>query len=455
MEREHGDRKRAVAAEIALLFEMARNPWRASEHFLAAAQVASDRFAAREAMAFAKKGLSCLGGVRDQPEIEARELALQKALLHPLGLLEGYGAASTERVSQRIIELSERLGDHGSLFAALDGAAIVHMVRGECPEAAAIADRMIAVADQSGSIVQQMNALMWATIGRHHLGQLHLAQAHADACIRLETQCPASARVITIFDPVVATLAESSRNLWMLGDTRGCLERAERAVALARTIGHPESLSFALVFHGWMRGYREEWDAALGTAAEGLSLSGAQGLVQTRTWHGCIHGWALAHTGRPADGLAEVQSAIQDSTRILGQIAMPQLHAMLAEVLIIRGEHARALDEVQRFLCADPPVSDAHFVAELHRLAAVCHLALGETDAAEASLHAALATARSQGAVTFELRASTALGQLWARRTETHRARMLLQGVLDGLDDPEDTVDVRRARACLAEWTRS
>jgi tetratricopeptide (TPR) repeat protein len=452
MEREHGDRKHTVAAEIALLYEMARDPWRASEHFLAAARVASDRFAAREALAFARKGLACLATVRDRPDLETRELALQKAILHPLAELEGYGTAATERVSQRIIDLAERLGDHGSLFAALDGAVIVSMVRGECHEAAELADRMIAVADQSGDDVQRMNSLAWAMIARHHLGQLHIAQAHADECIRLGTPANQAARLITIFDPVVGVLAESSRNLWILGDTRGCLERAERAIALAREIGHPNSLSFALVFHGWMHGYREDWETALRSSTEGLALSGELGLVQTHAWHLCVHGWALAHTGRPADGLVELQSAIQDSHRIMGQIGMPQFHAMLAEVLIIRGEHARALDEMQRLLHAHPASPDPYVNAELHRLAAACHMALDEPESAEAALNEAIATARAQGARTFELRAATALGRLWAKRNDTDRARTLLQGVLDALDDPEDTVDVRRARACLAQW---
>jgi tetratricopeptide (TPR) repeat protein len=453
LEREHGDAKRAVAAELALLYEMARDPWRASEHFLAASQVASSRFATREALAFARKGLACLTLVRDRPDIETRELALQRALLHPLAVLEGYGAPATERVSQRIIELAERLEDHGSLYAALDAAVIVHMNRGECLEAARIADRMIVAAGHAGNEVQQMNALMWATVARHHLGELHTAQQHADACIQLATPANQSARLITVFDPVVAVLAESGRNLWMLGDTRGCLERVERAVALARPIGHPDSLSFALVFHGWMHGYREEWKTCLQSSSEGLALSAEQGLVQTGAWHRCVHGWALAHTGRAVDGLVELQAGIEDSVRIMGQVAMPQFHAMLADVLIIRGEQARALDEIQRILSVIESTRDSYHNAELHRLAAECHLALGEPEAAEAALNQAIETARAQGALTFELRAGIALGCLWAGRGQQDKARSLVQGVLDAMDEVEETVDVRRARTSLIEWS--
>jgi len=455
LEREHGERKHAVAAELALLFETARDPWRASDHFLTAAHVASSHFATREALAFASKGLACLAHVRDQADMGKRELALQKALLHPLGVSEGYGTPATERVSQRIIELAERLEDHGSLYAALDGTMMVQMARGECVEAARIADRMIVAAGRAGDEVQQMSALMWAAIARHHLGELQIAQKHADACIRMGTPANRATRLITIFDPIVGALAESGRNLWMLGDTRECLERVGRAVALAREIRHPDSLSFALVFHSWMHGYRDDWETCLRSSSEGLVFSAQHTLVQTKAWHHCVHGWALAHTGRPADGLVELQTGMEDSARIMGQVAMPQFHTMLAEVLIIRGEPVRALDEIQRILRVNESKGDRYVDAELHRLAGVCHVALGEPESAEAALNQAIGTARAQGARTFELRAATALSCLWFDRGEKERACALLQEVLDSLGDAEETVDVRRSRAFLGEWTRT
>jgi serine/threonine protein kinase/predicted ATPase len=453
LEAGYGERKATVAAELALLFEMARDPWRASEHFLAAAEVASSRFATREALAFARRGLACLSAAGDGVDIKRRELALQKALLVPLGVLEGYGSPATERVSQRIIELAEHLEDHGSLFAALDGACFVHMVRGECDAAARIADRMLAIADQSGNDVSQMNARMWAMIARHHLGDLFAAQRHADACIALGTPSNQAARLTSIFDPVVATLVESARNLWIMGDTRRSVERTSRAIELAREIRHPDSLSFALLFHGWIHGHREEWDTCLGSTAEAIAFCAEHGLVQTMAWNHCVHGWALAHTGKSADGLVELQSAIEDSVRIFGQVAMPQFLFMLAEVLILRGDHARALEEVERILSATNTSRDRYFNAELHRLAAECYLAFDEPEAAEAALQQAIATARAQGAKTFELRGATALARLWANRHEKARAQALLQSACATLGDAEETIDVQRARLCLSEWS--
>jgi predicted ATPase len=326
------------------------------------------------------------------------------------------------------------------------------MVRGECVDAARIADRMLALARQSGSDIQQMNAHMWATIARHHLGEQLIAREHADACIRIGNASNQGRRLTSIFDPVVAALAESSRICWISGETRESLSRAARGVAVAREIRHPDSLSFALLFQGWMHGYRENWHQCLESTAEAIAFCAEHGLAQTMAWHRCVHGWALAHAGRDADGIAELQNGIEDSARIMGHVAMTQFIAMLAEVLIIRGEQTRALDEIQRILIVNETHRDDYFNAELNRLAAECLLALNEPDEAEAALERAIAIAREQHARTFELRAATVLGRLWAGRNEQGRAHDRLHDILGGLREPEDVPDVRRARACLKEW---
>src|SRR5207244_10657115 len=129
---------------------------------------------------------------------------------------------------------------------------------------------------------------------------------------------------------------------------------------------------------------------------EGSALTSEHGLVQTMAWDHCVHGWARAHTGNTADGLVELQSAIEDSVRIMGQVAMAHFFAMLAEVLILRGDHARALDEIQRILTVNETSRDLYFNAELHRLAGHCHLAFAEPQAAEAAFVPSIARAGAQ-----------------------------------------------------------
>jgi predicted ATPase len=167
-----------------------------------------------------------------------------------------------------------------------------------------------------------------------------------------------------------------------------------------------------------------------------------------------VHGWAVAHAGGLADGLVEFQTGMEASTRLWGKVALPHFIAMLAELLMLQGDHARALDEIEQILIANDTTRDLYFNAELHRLAGECHARFGEYDAAETALQRAIATARGQEAKTFELRAATALGRVWVNgRGEKAKAQALVRSTLEGLTDPEETVDVQRARSCLSDWS--
>jgi hypothetical protein len=69
----------------------------------------------------------------------------------------------------------------------------------------------------------------------------------------------------------------------------------------------------------------------------------------------------------------------------MGQVGMPQFHAMLADVLIIGGEQPRARRDSAN-LSINASTGDRYVDAELHRFPAACHLALGEPKSAEAAL---------------------------------------------------------------------
>jgi predicted ATPase len=72
-------------------------------------------------------------------------------------------------------------------------------------------------------------------------------------------------------------------------------------------------------------------------------------------------------------------------------------------------------------------------------------------EAAEASLHQALAVARQQQAKSLELRATTSVGRLWQRQGKCTEARELLAPVYGWFTEGFDTADLQEARALLEE----
>src|SRR5580765_4946745 len=72
----YGEKSKSLAAELAVLFEAARDHERAADFYLAAAENAARIFAHIEAMALARRGLEVIETLPDTPERARREILL-------------------------------------------------------------------------------------------------------------------------------------------------------------------------------------------------------------------------------------------------------------------------------------------------------------------------------------------------------------------------------------------
>jgi predicted ATPase len=247
--------------------------------------------------------------------------------------------------------------------------------------------------------------------------------------------------LLTVLHPVVAAYSEASRNLWVLGYLKRSVEYAERAVEIGRRIGHPDSLAFAWLFRGWNHAFRRDWAQCLSSVEAGIAVASDSGSVQTLAWNRCVKGWALAHTGRIAEGIEEFSHGIALSRRIMGQVAIPQFSAMMAEMLLLRVD----VDEAQKWLSQALDLSnrqfDRYFDAELHRLSAICLMKRRQPEAARAQLQKALEGARTQDAATFELRAALTLAAI-----DLQEARTIVGSVLAKYPEPESWPDIQEAQ---------
>ncbi len=319
------------------------------------------------------------------------------------------------------------------------------MGRGECRLAKDTAVRLAEVARSAGNDVLLVNASMESLIATHHLGEFAEAQRFIDATMALGTRVPPADRCIVVFDPAVAALSESSRNRWITGHLRSALVDADAAVALGRELRHPDSLALAWLFHGWVHGYRADWSQCLDSVQAGIRTANDAGSVQTREWNRGVRGWAHAHLGHVESGLSELHDSIASSIAINGHVALPQFYAMLAEVLLLRGDRAEAEHQLALATELMNVHSDRCFAAEVHRMSAVCRAMKGATGEAVELLHTAIDVARSQGATMFELRAALDLATY-----DPAKARGMVATLMAALPEPEPWPDVVRATRLLA-----
>ena len=434
-----------IAGQLAALFETGRDFWQASQHFLAASRTATQRFAFREAIDLATRGLNCLNaasGVEQSHRLQ-RELDLAFARLVPVSSVEGYASVEAEKISARLVELGEALNDAPATAAALSATWMIRIVRGDCAAAKDAGTRLVALAHASSNDVLLMNAHMHAQIACHHLGEFAEAREHCAAAVSLVPRTSSVARRIMMFDPIAASLAESSRNFWITGHLARCVDDAETAVRIGRELRHPDSLAFALAFHGWLHGHRREWATCLASTDAGIATARESDSVQTLAWNRCVHGWGAAHAGAIEEGRVELSDGIDASTAIMGQVALPQFYAMMAEVLLLESDVRAAIEWVDRAISLMNENADLYFAAEVYRLAGRCEREVNNIDAALAHLRRAIGLARLQGAKFFELRAALDLADL---KTDE---RGVVAAALDGFPEPEPWPEVIRARAVI------
>ena len=119
--------------------------------------------------------------------------------------------------------------------------------------------------------------------------------------------------------------------------------------------------------------------------------------------------------------------------------------------LLAAGRHADGLREVEHAIDIAAAAGVALLDARLHQVRAelLLHADPGGAEAAEASLRQALAVARRQGARGYELQAATDLAKLWGEQRKPTEARNLLAPIYEQFTEGFAEPSLRDAKALL------
>jgi len=231
------------------------------------------------------------------------------------------------------------------------------------------------------------------------------------------------------------------------------MKSAREGIALAQKLSHPYSL--AAVSEGsamtsqFCRNSRETVERAnraIAMAREhGFSVFGALGTLD--------RGWALAEQGNEAEGLSEMHRGLTAYRAGGARLGLPYQLARLAEVYSRTGQIQEGLNSLTEALALTEKTGERRWLAELHRLKGVLTLQSprGLQREAEESIQRAISIARGQQAKSLELRATTSLARLLrdsGRRTE---ARTILAEIYSWFTEGFDTADLRDAKALIEE----
>lgn len=438
-----------IDAQLALLYEAAGDPARAVRHFTRAVDDAARLCAHREAVLLCRRALALLPSLPDTPERTLTEMRLQSSVGFSTMIVDGYAAPAAQAAHAAAAALAARFEDAESVFPFIAGLFSYYCISGNMAESARLAARMSEVAHSDAASPLAVMSHLADGLVQHASGDQAAAHATFERAIaRYDSANHAMHLALFRIDPGMFSLAQSSRTLWFLGYSDQALERADQAVALARTLGHPGSIAFAMVLLTIVRQFRGEAVEALAIADETIEFCDAHEIGQERAWVLPVRGWAVAALGRTDEGIALTRDAITSYVAAGSQHTLPYYYLLLAETLMAAGSADEALAECETALATSARIGEVAYDSELRRLRVECLLrtgAMSSTDA-ERELDAALRIARAHGARFYELRAATSLASLWREQGRVAEAHALITSTTDGFTEGLDTGDLRDAR---------
>jgi len=165
----------------------------------------------------------------------------------------------------------------------------------------------------------------------------------------------------------------------------------------------------------------------------------------------CFKAVLLIKRGRVNTGLRLLRSALDELCET-GSILCDSAFLCGLEGLARAGQVAEGLAAVDETLARSESNEERWCIAELLRVKAEITLsqnAPGAVAAAEDHFRQALDWARRQGALSWELRASTSLARMWRNQGRSEAARELLAPVFGRFTEGFETADLKDAKSVL------
>ncbi|KYG20568.1 transcriptional regulator [Bradyrhizobium sp. AT1] len=395
----------------------------------------------------------------DQAAANASRLRMELSAARGWSLMYGVGRAREAGPAwAATLELAEQLGDRDYQLRALWGLCIDQFNNGEFRKALEFANRFAEVVADSGSPVDRMMADRLLATTLHYRGEQRLAYHHIERTLSRLSDLAAKPQVIRFrFDLRVSARYFQARILWLLGLADQALSVVDQNAEEGRASGH--ALTYCSVLGqgacpiSFLAG---DLDAAERYCAMLLEHTERHPIRLWNLWARAFRGLLIVRRGDLATGLPLLRRALElaGEARFLPRflLLLGELAASLGEA----GEVSQGLAVADEALARCEAREEGWYVAELWRIRGELLLHPGEHrsphDAAQA-FDRAFEVARSQGALSWELRTAISVARLRKDGGHPADARNVLAAACGKFTEGFETVDFLNARAMMAKLT--
>ncbi len=363
---------------------------------------------------------------------------LQLALAQADFLTQGLERGVAPKAFRTALTLAEKFDDKTREIQALYGTIVMTVMAGDYREAGEFTGRLLKLTKAMPAelpLYHRLEALV-----ETQKGQLQSALTHARESLSLYGKNTGTARPrdLTRYAPRPTVMALESRTLWLLGYADDAVQVAAQSVEEAMTLDHKLSLCCALASGAcpvacW-RGDISEVQRLLGLLER---LSSEMALIN---WQGQAQCYAYALPGHEPEAAPHFWERFNHLAPSSHEILATVNGRFLTPTAVDRAKSGKA----------------GYSTAEIYRALGENLWASGTISCtkSEELFNTAIATARRQGALSWELRASTSLAKLKHQTGKIQEAEDLLCAAIDQMKQGHTTRDYRTAVSLLAKIRR-
>jgi predicted ATPase/DNA-binding winged helix-turn-helix (wHTH) protein len=389
-----------------------------------------------------------LAALDDASRGTRQEMILQEALAMSTMLTRGH----TDQVRaeyERGLALAEAFQDRARQLRLLTRLNLFLLRLGDVRGALAVAEQasVIAQAAKHGTVYAE-----WGVGFDHHfLGNEAEAQLHLERGMALEVELGAFNADYFGFDPRIIALVFLARTLWLRGFSDQALRIAQKAIAEAASRDQPVSICVSLVYTSTLLLWTGDLPRAGDLIEQLIAYAGRYSLEPYRATGIAVKGELSISRDEPEAGLDLLRSALQTLHAQQYNVLLPGFIAASAEGQRKTGQFEEALFTIDGAIARATNTGLEFNLSELLRIKSQILAAQRDRESAMNCLTEALAVARAQSALAWELRSTMVLARLLSEDGQRDQARHALALVYDRFTEGFETQDLKLARALLED----
>jgi len=393
---------------VAHHFEMAGLPHDAAHYWFLAGKRAREQSAYLEAAVDFRKALRQVETLAPSPDRLKEEIKITVALGSALIATRGYAAPEVQATYSRANELCAKGGNARELLSSLAGLLTYYQVHGPLSEALVLAERILRLSESTSDPALVLAAHRRLGLCRFSLGEMRRGRDHLARALELYELKRARVYIDLInTDPGVVGLINLAWTEWFIGNLDSAMEYGVRARRLARELGHPLSLAYALSLSAAVSQGFEDIDATFEFAAEAIELATKNAFAYWLAWATILQGWAIARKGQPGTGLETMLKGLRAYEATGAQFFKPHALTLIADVHRSIGQYREGLAFIDEAISCAARTEVRFYDAEIWRVKGDLLVGMGNADDARRCYEMALEVATAQGADSLRMRAES------------------------------------------------